>query len=79
MLRYSGGGGAFLAFRRDAYRYVVYTAIGRGWGTKDGVAVEKDGRRIASVPCRDAPRSLLGPDWYDAAQVPTTDEDFELP
>ena len=30
---FSGGGGAWLAFNRAPFRYVVYTAIGRGWVT----------------------------------------------
>src|ERR1700683_2916905 len=39
-LVFSGGGGAYLRFKSGDYDYVVYTAIGRGWGVKDGVAIE---------------------------------------
>lgn len=33
-LMFSGGGGAYLRFKTGEYEYVVYTAIGRGWGTR---------------------------------------------
>lgn len=78
-LVFSGGGGAFLAFDRTPYRYVVYSAIGRGWGEKAGVAVERDGRRIASLPCTTAESSSLGPDLFSDAAVPESESEFRLP
>lgn len=77
-LMFSGGGGAFLAFSRAPYRYVVYSAVGRGWGSKAGVVVEKDGKRIASLACDGKARSQLGPDLFTRAGIATVD-DFELP
>jgi hypothetical protein len=76
---FSGGGGAWLAFHRDAFRYIVYTAIGRGWGEKSGVAVEQNGKLIANQPCRDKPVSEPGPDLFSDADIPGDDKDFELP
>lgn len=78
-LAYSGGGGAYLAFANGAHRYVVFTAIGRGWGGKAGVVVERSGRRIAHLACRDEPASLLGPDFFGRAGIAPADGDFELP
>jgi hypothetical protein len=77
-LMFSGGGGAFLAFSRAPYRYVVYSAVGRGWGSKAGVVVEKEGKRIASLACDGEARSQLGPDLFTRAGIATVD-DFELP
>ena len=45
---FAGGGGAWLALHRSAYRYIVYSAIGRGWHEKAGLAVEKDGRLLTN-------------------------------
>lgn len=78
-LLYSGGGGAYLAFANPPYRYVVYSAIGRGWGSKAGVVVEKHGRRIASLACVDAPTSALGPDLFDRAGIALDALGFEMP
>lgn len=78
-LTFAGGGGAFLAFERGAYRYVVYTAIGRGWGERAGVAVERGGRRIAQVRCSAPPVSAIGPDLFEQAGVPAAGADFTLP
>ena len=41
----AGGGGAYLAFTNGPTATSFYTAIGRGWGEKAGVAVEKNGKR----------------------------------
>lgn len=76
---FSGGGGAWLAIHRDPFRYIVYTAIGRGWGTKDGVAVEKNGKTIANLPCKVAPKSELGPDFFARAGIKDDPVDFDLP
>jgi hypothetical protein len=76
---FSGGGGAWLAFHRDAFRYIVYSATGRGWGEKSGVAVEQNGKLIANQRCRDKPVSELGPDLFNDANIAADDKDFELP
>ncbi len=78
-LMFSGGGGSYIAFANPPYRYVVYSAIGRGWGNKAGVVVEKRGRRIASLPCLDAATSVLGPDVFDSAGIVEDTLGFELP
>lgn len=79
ILTFSGGGGAYLRFTRDHYRYVIYTAIGRGWGEKAGVTVEKNGQRQANLICRDQPISVLGPDFFERAQISIDQIGFELP
>lgn len=78
-LMFSGGGGAYLAFANPPYRYVVYTAIGRGWGSRAGVVVEKHGRRIANLPCAGAAASVLGPDLFARAGIAEDSTGFELP
>lgn len=75
----SGGGGAFLRFRRADYAYTVYTAIGRGWGEKAGVVVEQAGQRVAALRCRGPVQSVLGPEWFKAAQVAADGTGFDLP
>jgi hypothetical protein len=78
-LMYSGGGGAYLRFKRDDYGYVVYTASGRGWGSRAGVAVEKDGRLAADVRCKGSAVSEIGPDLFANAGVPADRLGFDLP
>ena len=78
-LTFSGGGGAFLSFANPPYRYVVYSAIGRGWGSKAGVVVERDGRRIAHLPCVGKPVSDVGPDLFSTADIKVVDDGFVLP
>jgi hypothetical protein len=79
VLTFAGGGGAYLAFARGPYRYVVYTAIGRGWGEKAGVVVEKSGKRVASLRCRDKEISELGPDLFARAGIIEDTAGFDLP
>jgi hypothetical protein len=78
-LMFSGGGGAFLAFTKPPYRYIVYSAVGQGWASKAGVVVEKGTKRIANVACRDKAISELGPDLFSKAGIAQADDDFELP
>lgn len=78
-LMFSGGGGAYLAFANPPYRYVVYTAFGRGWGNKEGVVVERRGRRIASRPCTGEATSVLGPELFEGAAIVEDTSGFELP
>ncbi len=78
-LTFSGGGGAYLRFRRAGYDYIVFAAVGRGWGEKEGVVVEKEGQRIAYLRCRGGTRSLLGPEWFQAAGIAEDPNGFDLP
>jgi hypothetical protein len=64
MLTCADGGGAYVAFTNVPYRYVVNTAIGRGWGEKSGVAVEKNGKLVSNLPCTQEPVSEFGPELF---------------
>lgn len=77
---FAGGGGAWLAFHRPPYRYIVYSAIGRGWNEKEGLAVEKDGRVLTNLRCRGEPTANeLGPDFFNSAAIPNDPTPFDLP
>ena len=76
---FAGGGGAWLAFHRSSFRYIVYSAVGRGWHEKAGVAVEKDGRLLTNQRCRGTPVSELGPDFFSSAGIPDDATPFDLP
>ena len=76
---FAGGGGAWLAFHRSPYRYIVYSAIESGWHEKAGLAVEKDGRLLTNLRCRGMPISELGPDFFNNAGVPDDETPFDLP
>jgi hypothetical protein len=78
-LTFSGGGGDYLRFKAGNYDYVVYTAIGKGWGEKDGVAVEQDGKRRGHVSCSDEPVSKMGADFSKKAGLGDDQQDFDLP
>ena len=78
-LAYSGGGGAYLAFTHAPYRYVVFTASGRGWGHKAGVIVERGGQRIAYRACTGPATSQLGPELFERAGIRLIEEDLVLP
>ncbi|CAK0747807.1 conserved exported hypothetical protein [Gammaproteobacteria bacterium] len=78
-LMFSGGGGSYLRFINGQYNYIVYTAIGKGWGTKDGVAVEKNGKLLTNLKCQDAPISALGEDFFTLAGLTTDQVEFDLP
>jgi hypothetical protein len=85
-LMYSGGGGAWLRFRSGEYAYTVFTAMGR-WGEggapaeREGLLVERKGKRVAYLPCRRAAESRLGPAFYEklGLKTATPDESFDLP
>jgi hypothetical protein len=78
-LTFSGGGGAYLRFKSGDYEYAVYTAIGKGWGEKDGVAIEKSGKRLSHVSCKDEPVSKLGDEFFTKAGLKEDKKDFDLP
>lgn len=81
---FSGGGGAWMRFRKGAFAYVGYTGIGR-WGPKGetrekaGIVVEQAGRTVANLPCSGRPVSLLGTDWFEKAGVQGRGETFDFP
>ena len=78
-LMFTGGGGAYIRFINGRYHYIVYTAIGKGWGMKDGVAVTKDGKLLTHFTCRDVPVSKLGEDFFAQAGLATDPVEFLLP
>jgi len=78
-LMFAGGGGGYIRFINGRYHYIVYTAIGKGWGTKDGVAVEKDGKLLTHFTCRDVPVSKLGEDFFTQAGLAADPVEFSLP
>lgn len=83
---FAGGGGAWLriATKTNNIAFTVYTGIGK-WGPrgevqeKAGLAVERDGKRIATLKCIGKPISLLGPDWFEKAGIKSKDLDFDFP
>ena len=76
---FSGGGGAWLRFTYGPTSYIVYTAIGRGWGSKAGVAVLQNGKLLANLPCHGASDSEIGPDFFSRAGIADDDQAFDLP
>lgn len=81
---FSGGGGAWLRFRKGQFTYTVYTGIGN-WGpkgekrTKAGLHIEHTGKPLATLKCQEEPISLLGPDWFEKASVNPGKEEFDFP
>jgi hypothetical protein len=85
-MMFSGGGGAWLSFKRGPFAYTAFTGIGK-WGKGEaiaeaaGVAVSKDDAEFANFPCRDKEVSELGPDLFaklglaDKSQA----EPFDIP
>ena len=78
-LMFAGGGGGYIRFLNGQYHYIVYTAIGKGWGTKDGVVVKKDGKLLTHLTCQDVPVSKLGEDFFTQAGLATDQVEFVLP
>lgn len=78
-LMFSGGGGAYLRFNSGATSYIVYSAVGKGWGTKDGVAVERHGKTATHFECQDVPVSIMGETFFERAGLPEDAQEFELP
>jgi hypothetical protein len=78
-LMFAGGGGGYLRFVNGAHHYIVYTAIGKGWGTKDGVAVEKNGQLVTNLECRDVPVSELGEEFFNRTGLPVDQYEFQIP
>lgn len=78
-LMFAGGGGGYLRFINGAHHYIVYTAIGKGWGAKDGVAVEKNGQFVTNLECRDVPLSELSEEFFNQAGLPADQHEFRIP
>lgn len=72
----AGGGGAWVEFDRSRYRYVVFSFWIRGKGEVAGVAVEAEGTRRATLNCRGAATSELGPDYFTAAGLAPSSLEF---
>lgn len=84
-LAYAGGGAAWLRIAaKNNIAFVAYTGIGK-WGPRDqiqekaGVTVEHDGKVVATLKCTGKPISLLGPDWFEKADITDKSQEFELP
>lgn len=83
-MTFSGGGGAWLRFSKGAFRYTIFTAIGK-WGPGEspadaaGVAVEKGDAPFANFPCRGRAASEIGPDLFDKLGLKESDEAFDIP
>ena len=78
-LLFAGGGGGYLRFITGNYNYIVYTAIGKGWGAKDGVAVEKNHRLVVNMECQDIPVSKLGEEFFTRAGLSIDQHEFLIP
>lgn len=78
-LMFAGGGGGYLRFINGAHQYIVYSAIGKGWGPKDGVAVERNGQLVVNLECRDVPLSELSEEFFNRAGLPADRHEFQIP
>ena len=77
-LMYSGGGGAYMRFNNGAYSYVVYSGIGKGW-EKQGVAVEKNGKLLSNIPCKEPSVEGFGSEFFTTNGIPEDTVGFEIP
>lgn len=77
-LMYSGGGGAYMRFNNGGYGYVVYSGMGKGWD-KQGVAVEKDGKLLTNILCKNTSIETIGPDFFEKNAIPEDKVGFEIP
>ena len=78
-LMFAGGGGGYLRFINEPYHYIVYSAIGKGWGAKDGVAVEKNQTRIAYWECQDIPVSKFTDAFFTDKGIAADQCEFLIP
>lgn len=77
---YAGGGADYFRFSNGGVDYAVYSGIGQGW-QKEGVLVEKGGKRLAALQCGD---DALGDENWKvmySAKLPRVGEgdQFEVP
>lgn len=75
----SGGGFAYVRFANGSYEYFVYSAVSGRWGTKSGVAVDKDGARVAVRRCDAAHPGEFADGLIGRDGLPRGDTHFELP
>jgi hypothetical protein len=81
---YAGGGASWLRFSKGGYSYTVYSGIGR-WGPKgetqekNGLLVERSGKRIANLKCNNEPASELGPDFFEKLKIQANGQEFDMP
>lgn len=81
---FAGGGGAWLRVATKSVGFVLFTGIGK-WGPrgeiqeKAGVAIERDGKQVASLKCTGKPISLLGPDYFEKVGIKSRGQDFDFP
>jgi hypothetical protein len=84
-LAFSGGGGSYVQFKKGAYTYTVFTAIGNwaadgGKATAEGVAVKNGDKEVVNFPCRgDLNEGELGPDFFEKAGLGEAESDFDIP
>lgn len=84
LVPYAGGGASWLRFNKGQYSYVIYTGIGR-WGPKgetrekQGLLVERSGKRIANLKCSHVPISELGPDLFEKLGIQSNNQEFDMP
>jgi hypothetical protein len=78
-LMFSGGGGAYLRFTTGATDYVVFSAIGKGWGNKRGVAVVQGGKTTHFRRCTGQAASTLGPSLFERMGIAEDQQEFVLP
>jgi hypothetical protein len=74
-----GGGIAYLRFSNGQFDYVVYQAMSRDLGTRDGVAVLKAGKLARNISCDDLPTAMFNTEYFEKAGLPEDAEDFEIP
>jgi len=78
-LMYSGGGATYLRLQNGGYHYVAYSGMGKGWD-KQGVAVEKGGKIVANLLCKDlAGGDLESMGFFEKAGIPEDKSGFEIP
>lgn len=81
---YAGGGASWLRFSKGGYSYTVYSGIGR-WGPKgetqekNGLLVERSGKRVANLKCNNEPASELGPDFFEKLKIQGNGQEFDMP
>jgi len=78
-LVFAGGGGGYLRFVDGDDHYIVYTATGRGWGIKDGVAFESKGNLLSHMECQDIPVSQISEDFLQRSGIRMDQNEFEIP
>ena len=81
---FSGGGAAWLRFRKGDYAYVVFTGVGR-WGangatvSREGIVVERGTTVLTTLKCSQPVQSELGPNWYSSVGIVRQDDSFDIP